>query len=250
MGRPLVIAHRGASAARPENTLAAYRHALADGADGVECDVRLTRDGHLVCVHDRRVDRISDGRGRVSRMTLAQLRDLDFGSWHDAGEPAGVATLDELLDVAVGAGRPVRLLVETKHPSRYGAAVERALHATLTRRGLVGDRVGEVQVTAMSFAPTAVRRVRQLLPGLPTVQLLDLLPPGLRSGRVPFAAPIAGPSVKLLRSRPGLIAALRAAGKRVYVWTVNTDAELDMALAHQVDAVITDRPDHVRARLR
>ncbi|GGK32871.1 glycerophosphoryl diester phosphodiesterase [Pilimelia terevasa] len=250
MAAPLVFAHRGASAAQPENTLAAYERAFADGADGVECDVRLTRDGHLVCVHDRRVDRTSDGRGRVSQLTLAELRALDFGSWHGAGRPATVVVLDELIDVAAAAGRPVELLVETKHPSRYGAAVERALHATLRRHGL--DRPGgrPVGVTAMSFAPSAVRRVRQLLPGVPTVQLLDLLPPGLRTGRVPFGAPIAGPSVALLRSRPGLAAALRAAGKRLYLWTVNTDAEVDLALRHGVDGIITDRPDAVRHRLR
>ena len=74
-GHPFVVAHRGASAERPEHTLAAYELALKEGADGVECDVRLTRDGHLVCVHDRRVDRTSNGTGLVSEMTLAQLRE-------------------------------------------------------------------------------------------------------------------------------------------------------------------------------
>ncbi len=71
---PLVVAHRGASAARPEHTLAAYELALEEGADGLECDVRLTRDGHLVCVHDRKVDRTSSGTGGiVSEMTLDSL---------------------------------------------------------------------------------------------------------------------------------------------------------------------------------
>ena len=79
---PFVVAHRGASADRPEHTRAAYELALQEGADGVECDVRLTRDGHLVCVHDRRVDRTSSGTGLVSDMTLAQLRELDWGAWH------------------------------------------------------------------------------------------------------------------------------------------------------------------------
>ncbi|WP_301182441.1 glycerophosphodiester phosphodiesterase family protein, partial [Nocardia farcinica] len=66
---PFVVAHRGASGTRPEHTLAAYEQALEEGADGVECDVRLTRDGHLVCVHDRTVDRTSSGTGLVSEMT-------------------------------------------------------------------------------------------------------------------------------------------------------------------------------------
>ena len=70
-GHPFVVAHRGASADLPEHTLAAFELALAQGADAIECDVRLTRDGHLVCMHDRRIDRTSSGSGRVSEMTLA-----------------------------------------------------------------------------------------------------------------------------------------------------------------------------------
>ncbi len=78
-----VIAHRGASEDAPEHTLAAYRKAIEDGADALECDVRLTADGHLVCVHDRRVNRTSNGRGAVSALELAELAALDFGSWKD-----------------------------------------------------------------------------------------------------------------------------------------------------------------------
>src|ERR1044072_5233837 len=91
---PFVVAHRGASAERPEHTLAAYELALQEGADGVECDVRLTRDGHLVCVHDRKVDRTSDGTGLVSEMTLAQLQEFDYGSWHGNSGPAPLLTLE------------------------------------------------------------------------------------------------------------------------------------------------------------
>src|ERR1700712_5005752 len=77
---PLVIAHRGASSTAAEHTLAAYMQALTDGADGLECDVRLTADGHLVCVHDRRIDRTSNGHGAVSAQQLEQLEELDWAS--------------------------------------------------------------------------------------------------------------------------------------------------------------------------
>src|ERR1700745_3538082 len=77
----MVVAHRGASYAIAEHTLAAYEAAIASGADGLECDVRMTRDGHLVCVHDRTVNRTSDGRGVVSELDLANLQALDFASW-------------------------------------------------------------------------------------------------------------------------------------------------------------------------
>ena len=134
-GHPFVVAHRGASGDRPEHTLAAYDLALQEGADGLECDVRLTRDGHLVCVHDRRIDRTSTGTGLVSEMTLAQLRHFDFGGPHGAepGERTGLLTLDELVRLALDWTRPVKLFIETKHPVRYGALVESKVLALLHR---------------------------------------------------------------------------------------------------------------------
>ena len=78
---PLVIAHRGSSLAEPEHTLRAYVRAIEEGADALECDVRLTADSHLVCVHDRRVNRTSNGHGIVSTLELAELEGLDWGSW-------------------------------------------------------------------------------------------------------------------------------------------------------------------------
>src|SRR5881227_3026458 len=118
MTRPLVFAHRGGADALPEHTLGAYLRAIEDGADGVECDVRLTRDGHLVCVHDRRLDRTSNGRGLVSTMTLAQLRELEYGAWHDSWREDGthgdtsLLTLDDLVSLVLDWNRPVKLFVE------------------------------------------------------------------------------------------------------------------------------------------
>jgi glycerophosphoryl diester phosphodiesterase len=261
MNKPLVFAHRGGADALPEHTLGAYLRAIEDGADGVECDVRLTRDGHLVCVHDRRLDRTSNGRGLVSTKTLAELDQLDFGSWHpsypDDDEPlpdlTRLLTLDRLLEALRECGRPVRLLIETKHPSRYGAEVERRLIALLRKHGLVEPRPDSlVQVTVMSFAALALRRIRDQTPDIPTVYLLELLPPGVGRGRLPFGARIAGPGLGLVRSRPSLLPAIRAAGRQAYVWTVNAEVDLKMVLDQQVDGVITDRPkfvlDHLASR--
>jgi glycerophosphoryl diester phosphodiesterase len=250
---PLVFAHRGSSAALPEHTLAAYLRALAEGADGLECDVRLTRDGHLVCVHDSRLERTSNGRGPVSARTLAELDELDFGSWHPAAgetEPdlTRVLTLDRLLGAVRAAGRPVRLLIETKHPSRYGADVERRVVELLGAHDMLRPDQ-DVRVTVMSFSPLALRRVRELAPGLPTVQLLELLPPGVRPGRLPFGSRIAGPGIGLVRARPTLVPALRAAGNQVYVWTVNERSDVDLVLEYGVDGIITDRPRYVLDRL-
>ena len=258
---PLVFAHRGASYDLPEHTLAAYLRAIEEGADGLECDVRLTRDGHLVCVHDRRLDRTSNGHGLVSARTLAELDALDFGSWHRAAtlaeddEPLDEShtrlhTLERLLDAVLDAGRPVRLLIETKHPSRYRGEVERRLVTLLRRYGLDEPRPGHrVQVTVMSFSPLAVRRMRELAPALPTVLLLEVLPRLLPLGRLPFGVRIAGPGVDLVRARPRLVPSLRAAGHSVYVWTVNEPEDLELVLEAGVDGVITDRPAHALARL-
>ena len=88
---PIVIAHRGSSAALPEHTIGAYLRAIDEGADGLECDVRLTRDGHLVCIHDGKLDRVSNGTGKVSLRTLAELDELDFGGWHPHPDEIGRA---------------------------------------------------------------------------------------------------------------------------------------------------------------
>jgi glycerophosphoryl diester phosphodiesterase len=251
----LVFAHRGSSAALPEHTLDAYERAIEEGADGLECDVRLTRDGHLVCIHDRRLDRTSDGRGLVSARTLDQLADLDFGSWHSTRRPparssrAGVLTLDRLITTAMGAGRPLRLLIETKHPSRYGTAVELRLVELLARHGLTAvDPKAPVQVTVMSFAPLAIRRIRALAPALPTAFLFEVLPPVLRTGRPPFGASVLGPAVAAVRANPDLVRRAHQRGHQVYVWTVNKPDDVDLVLSLGVDGVITDDPAYVMSR--
>jgi glycerophosphoryl diester phosphodiesterase len=257
MSRPLVFAHRGGADALPEHTLGAYMRALQEGADGLECDVRLTRDGHLVCVHDRSLRRTSNGRGLVSGKTLAELEPLNFGSWHpsypadeELPDLSRLLTLDRLLTAVRDYGRPVRLLIETKHPSRYAAEVERKLVELLRRHDLADNRPDNpVHVTVMSFAALALRRVRNLAPAIPTVYLLEILPPGVGRGRLPFGSRIAGPSIGLVRAKPGLVPALRQAGHQVYVWTVNEPDDLETVLDHQVDGVISDRPGFVRERL-
>lgn len=261
MARPLVFAHRGSSYDLPEHTLAAYLRALDEGADGLECDVRLTRDGHLVCVHDRRLDRTSNGNGPVSTRTLAELEGLDFGSWHPGPTRVNgdevldesylrLLTLDRLLEATRAAGRPVRLLVETKHPSRHGRHVERRLVALLERHGLTVPRPDHpLQVTVMSFSLLAVRRLRALAPALPAVLLLDKLPRGFRLNRLPFGIQIAGPGLALMRAHPTLVPALRAAGNQVYVWTVNKPRDLELVLDAGVDGIITDRPAPTLTRL-
>ncbi|GAA1928332.1 glycerophosphodiester phosphodiesterase [Streptomyces sodiiphilus] len=250
-----VIAHRGASEDAPEHTLAAYRKALQDGADGLECDVRLTADGHLVCVHDRRVNRTSNGRGAVSTMELAQLAELDFGSWKD---PSGVAaespdsldpehttvlTLERLLRLVSDAGRPVDLAIETKHPTRWAGQVEERLLELLGRYPLPGP------VRVMSFSARSLQRVRAAAPHVPTVYLMHFLLPRYRSGRLPVGIPVAGPSIRLLRRTPEYVARAHRAGHEVHVWTVDDPSDVELCARLGVDALITNRPRTVREQL-
>jgi glycerophosphoryl diester phosphodiesterase len=247
---PLIFAHRGSSRDLPEHTLDAYLRAIEEGADGVECDVRLTRDGHLVCVHDRRLERTSNGRGLVRRQTLDELQRLDFGSWHEAQTPAELLTLERLLEAVRDAGRPVRVLIETKHPTRGGRLIEPTLAVLLRRFGLDRPHHEDASgVAMMSFSPLALQRMRLYAPHVPRVFLMEVLPPGLRGGQLPYGARAGGPGITLLRARPQIAERLRERGNDVYVWTVNDPDDIDLCLRLGVTGIISDRPAYVRERM-
>lgn len=239
-----VVAHRGASHEHPEHTLAAYRQAIADGADALECDVRLTADHKLVCVHDRRVERTSDGRGVVSEMTYAELSALDFGAWKGARHAgARVLLFEDLLREALAAPRPVGLAVETKHPTRAGGRLEAELVRMLREYGLADGSAGLVEV--MSFSRGALTRMHRLAPGLPSVYLMERR---LRPVRPPHATH-AGPGIDLVRRDPGLVTRLKAKGLSVRVWTVDEPQDVELCVRLGVDTIITNRPRTVREQL-
>ncbi|MFD1661308.1 glycerophosphodiester phosphodiesterase [Streptomyces caeni] len=257
-----VVAHRGASEDAPEHTLAAYRKAIEDGADALECDVRLTADGHLVCVHDRRVNRTSNGRGAVSALELADLAALDFGSWKSRDEEpdwehrpedrehTSVLTLERLLELVADAGRPIEMAIETKHPTRWAGQVEERLLLLLKRFGLDAPKSpGASSVRIMSFSARSLHRVRAASPTLPTVYLLQFLSPRLRDGRLPAGVRIAGPSMRIVRSNPAYITRLKQAGRQVHVWTVNDPEDVRLCAELGVDAIITNRPRAVLSQL-
>ncbi|MFJ7997118.1 glycerophosphodiester phosphodiesterase [Streptomyces sp. NPDC096310] len=276
-----VVAHRGASEDAPEHTLAAYTKAIEDGADALECDVRLTADGHLVCVHDRRVNRTSNGRGAVSALELADLAALDFGSWKDSEESpdwrdpelTSVLTLERLLELVADVGRPLQLAIETKHPTRWAGQVEDRLLHLLRRFGLDtpggpdasggpgatgrADATGgadapgaaESRVRIMSFSARSLHRIANAAPQLPTVYLMQFVSPRLRDGRLPAGARIAGPGMRIVRNHPGYITRLQQAGHRVHVWTVNEPEDVDLCVRLGVDAIITNRPRQVLTQL-
>ncbi len=252
--RPQVVAHRGSSHDTAEHTLAAYQRAIEVGAEALECDVRLTADGHLVCVHDRDLRRTASTKGAVSTMNLSDLDQLDFASWKnpwaelDDEAPAldpsltKVLTLRKLFETVADADRRVELAVETKHPTRYGGLVERRVVELLADFGWTGP---ESPVRVMSFSYTALQRVKRLAPSVPVVQLVD------KAHHWPMLRPlvgrdwIIGPGIVELRDHPGLGKHLRLADREIHAWTVNTQADLELCLDLGVTAVISDKPAYM-----
>lgn len=252
--------------------MAAYRRAADLGADAVECDVRMTRDGVLVCVHDRQIASTSNGRGVVSALHLDELEQFRFGPrkaarrsrWADdeitavQDEPdvenGLVLTLERLLEYITDSPGTVRLAIETKHPTRHTRKVEEALVASLERFGLLENGApvewaGRPAVRMMSFSQLAVRRMADLAPGVPTVQLIGKRLRPLRKELLTGNVTAVGPGIALIRSDPDFVAAAHAAGKEVHVWTVNEPADMDLVRDLGVDVIISDHPDEVLRRL-
>ena len=227
--------------------------AIEEGADALECDVRLTADSHLVCVHDRRVNRTSNGHGIVSTLELAELEGLDWGSWK-ADHPGDLElpdrdrnrllTLRNLLTTVLESERPVGLVIETKHPTRYAGLVERQLARLLGDFDLTGPRrAGEHWVRVMSFSQLAVQRMRQLCPDVPAVYLIeDSVPLRFRDGSLPKGIHTVGLDIKIVRRYPQTVARQHRRGHEVYVWTVDEPADIDLCLELGVDAIISNRP--------
>ncbi|MET4902448.1 glycerophosphodiester phosphodiesterase family protein [Paenarthrobacter sp. CC6] len=282
--RPKVYAHRGASAAFAEHTRAAYLKAIADGADGVECDVHLTRDQHVVLLHDANLDRTSTGTGPVSEHTLEELRSLDFSSWKGARIPdayGGVAdqflTLPELLDILRGAGREIGLAIELKHPSPYGLKLEERVIAVLEQEGWSAEEswLENIQISFMSFDSDSVKRLLQSVPGRHICQLVDdftvqeirqELGLGFLTGgavaNVMKAAQedaervldegqvgIAGPGIDYVREHARNVQRWLEAGRTFRVWTVDSEKDVALCQGLGIQEITTNKPAQVLAQL-
>ena len=252
--RPQVVAHRGASATKAEHTLAAYVAALDDGADALECDVRLTADGHLVCVHDRNLRRTRAPTASSPRWSSPTSRtstsppgrhpwaDLDDEAPDTDPELAKVLTLRRLLETVASYPRRVELAIETKHPTRYAGLVERRLVRLLDEFGWAGK---DSPARVMSFSWVALRRTRRLAPDLELVMLVDN-----RSVVVPIRPFVdadwsAGPGIEMVREHPDLIGKIVADGTRTCCWVVNDEADIDLCLELGIERIITDHPGAV-----
>lgn len=242
--RVVNYAHRGASGLAPENTLAAFAAAATHHAAAVELDVRRTLDGHLVVMHDPTPARTTDvarvfpdrADAPVHAFTLAELRQLDAGSWFDArfaGER--VPTLDEAMDVL--GGHHLRLLLEAKTPSSYPGMAGQIAHILRDQRAQWLAAPGQVIVE--SFEEEFIRELRAVLPRVP-VGFLGAPRPEQLVGFATFCDQINPHAVGLTAE---YIERVHQFGMAVNVWTVDEPDDMLAAVAAGVDGIISNRPD-------
>ncbi|HEY7205091.1 MAG TPA: glycerophosphodiester phosphodiesterase family protein [Methylomirabilota bacterium] len=235
---PLVIAHRGASADAPENTIAAFELALEQGADGIELDVHLSADGHPVVIHDFTLERTTNGSGQVRAQRVRDLKRLDAGGWRD-GRFLGqrIQTLQEVLERFRDRAR---FWVELKAGSRVYPGIEERVVSTLEIYDVVG------QALVQSFDHDAITLTRSLSREIRVGVLVEEAPVP-DAFLTPEVANAICPGEELVTE--SLLTRIRDAGLECYVWTVNEPAQMDRLVSWQVDGIITDRPGVLSARL-
>ncbi len=233
--RPLIFAHRGASAHAPENTLAAFELALEQGAHGIELDVKLSADGEVVVIHDATVDRTTNGRGRVSQLNLAALRELDAGSFFSQtfmGEK-----IPTLADVFETIGNRACINVElTNFATPFDGLADKVCH-------LVQEFGLQKKILLSSFLPSNLTRTRGLLPETPR----GLLALGGWMGWWSRSFGFNFGDYQALHPKQRDVTAQQVARvhrlkRRIHVWTVNTAKDMRRVLAWGVDGLFTDDP--------
>ncbi len=279
--RKQLVAHRGASAYAPEHTLEAYRLAIEQGADFVEQDLAVTKDGVLVCIHDLSLERTTDvetvfpdrfvedtllngklvRRWLVADFTVAELKRLDAGSWFNSKfAGARIPTFQEAIDLVKG---KAGMYPELKDPAFYrkrGVRPEQLLADALNRNALTKDP--KTPIIIQSFDEATVKSLAAVLPGIPRVWLVE----ATWGERVDSEAKVRavaqwatglGPNKRLIADRPDIVGWAHAAGLTVTPWTFRSRdttfpsvrAEMEKFLyEYGVDALFTDNPDQFPRR--
>ena len=253
------VGHRGASGRAPEHTIASYDLALSLGADYIEQDLQLTKDGVLVVLHDATLNRTARGpaencTGRVIDKTLAQIRTCDVGSWFNARYPEyarpeyvglQVPTLDE---VFARYRHSVNYYIETKNPEA-APGMEEALLALMDRYNLRQTAASRRQVLIQSFSPASLQKIHALDPSLPLIQLGGSSSAGVRAtldAVAQYAVGI-GPTFQVVDA--ALVEAAHARCLDLHPYTVNAVADMQRLIALGVDGMFTNFPERLDALL-
>jgi len=237
------IAHRGASAYAPENTIAAFDKAVEMKADYIEIDVQRSKDGKLVVIHDTTVDRTTDGSGKVGNLTFNELRNLDAGSWK--GEQfagAQIPTFDEILDRYHG---KIGILIELKAPELY-PGIEENIAGKLKEQNL--DKPQNEKIIVQSFNHNSMKKMNELLPKVPIGVLTSSRADTTEQALQEFSiyADYFNPSYGIVT--PDLVNQVHSLGMKIGSWTVRSQEAANFLLNVGVDAIITDYPDYVDPR--
>lgn len=230
-----IYAHRGASHDYPEMTMAAFEEAVKQGADGLECDLRLSKDGVAVLWHDTDLNRIANNKALISESSYAQLKEIY----------PQIVTLDEILDFAIN--QKVSLFLETKHPVPSRTAIENQIVEKLNKESKRIDKSG-IEVNVMSFSWLAIEHIKKLDKKIATTYLLHNHLPVFSA--MHSSAQSLAPEIIHLQKNPDLAAQIKNTGRKLSVWTVNDPSDIRLCHRLKVDNLITDRPGFVREILR
>ena len=228
-----IFAHRGSKATHPENTLASFKEAVRVGSDGIELDVHLTKDGHLVVIHDETVDRTTNGTGEIRNLTLAEIKAMDAGSWfHNKYAGEKIPTLEEVLLLLTELGFNGQLNIELKTDViQYEGLVEKCL-------ALQSTKEWPFAIVYSSFNPYTLVELKQANPSQ-EIGLLFESKEWADKGDAMLEKESYHPDLKLLDwaiewNRNQL---------PLRVWTVNEDTDINRCFELQIEAIFTDYPE-------
>lgn len=233
-----IIAHRGASAYAPENTFAAFDKARELGADFIELDVQLTKDGKLAVIHDDKIDRTTDGAGFVRQFTMSELEKLDAGSWF--GPEFQGEQIPALEDVLQKYHKKTGLLIEIKS-SKTQPGIEQAIGKLISRFGV------SMNTIVQSFDAGAMMTLHKLYPSIPSAVLIKPRFGMVPRSRLRHIASFAGyVSVKHTMLSSFLIESIHSYDLKAFAWTVNGPKTGRRLESWKIDGLITDYPDYFK----
>ena len=239
MKRPLVWGHRGDCVHTPENTLIAFERAVKDGADGVELDIQLSRDGEIVVCHDETIDRTSDGHGWLKDFTLAELKSFSFNQKFPEYGFQPIPTMREVLELLRPTSLTIDIELKTSYPTFYPQIEEKIL-------ALVRECGMEERVNYSSFNHYSCQRLLQLDPSLDVGFLYMDGTIGFPDYAKAHGAKAINPAGYNLFLPEGPMQRAHELGLQIRVWTVDTEEEVKACIGKDVDVIITNDPARVR----
>lgn len=236
-----IIAHRGASSDAPEHTIAAYEMAKKIGADYIELDLGMTKDGKLIAIHDNTLDRTTNGKGKVNSQTLSQIKQLDAGSWFNQQFPnkakekyngLHIPTLEEVIHKF---GTTINYYIEVKKPNEYPEMTKELLKV-LKSHHLVGNKAASGKVIIESFDSDSLKYIHKKYPNLFLIQLGD----SHKMNLTEIATYADGVGPNFFTMDKGFVEKAHKKGLIVHCWTVDKEDEMKRLIDWGVDGIFTN----------